>query len=100
MNNKLQTELLYETKKKSMLVAYILGAFLGSFGIHYFYAGKEEYGIAVLCSFVLTFYEPQLILLHGTIVLAGLVHTKFVIDEVNEGIRTECEAICEVSNNS
>ena len=91
-NNKLQIELLYETKKKSMLWAYLIGAFLGSFGMHYFYAGKENYGLVVLISLVLTFFAPQLILIHSIMVLTGLVHTKFVIDEVNEGIRAECEA--------
>ena len=92
MNNKVQIELLYEARKKSMLVAYIVGAFFGGLGVHYFYAGRNDLGLALLGCFVLSLVAIPLVFVWVIFVFVGVVHTKYVVEEVNNTIRKECNA--------
>lgn len=54
-----QTMMMYDIRKKSMVLAYLLWWFLGAFGAHRFYLGRTGSAIAMLlitlCSFVLVF---------------------------------------------
>ena len=50
-----KTLLQYEANKKSVVVAYLLLIFLGSFGVHRFYAGATKSGAIMLSLFVLSF---------------------------------------------
>jgi len=43
-----QTMMMYDIKKKSMVLAYLLWFFLGSFGAHRFYLGKIGSAVAML----------------------------------------------------
>ena len=49
-----KTLLQYEANKKSVVVAYLLLIFLGSFGVHRFYAGTTKPGAIMLSLFVLS----------------------------------------------
>ncbi len=44
-----QTMMMYDIKKKSMVLAYLLWWFLGTFGAHRFYLGRTGSAIAMLC---------------------------------------------------
>jgi TM2 domain-containing membrane protein YozV len=50
-----------ELKPKSRLAFILLGIFLGSFGVHNFYAGYIKRGVAQLCLTVLTFFYASVI---------------------------------------
>jgi len=50
-----------ELKPKSRLTFILLGIFLGSFGVHNFYAGYTKRGIAQLCLTVLTLFYASAI---------------------------------------
>ena len=99
MNNKLQVELLYNSRKKSMAVAYIWGFFLGSIGISYFYLGKPDWGSAVIGLFIFSYIIPSISVIWALVVVLGVVHTYFLTNEVNEGIRLECEMLLEEDKN-
>jgi TM2 domain-containing membrane protein YozV len=43
-----QTLMRYDINKKSMLLAYVLWWFLGTFGVHRFYLGRIGSGLAML----------------------------------------------------
>lgn len=49
-----KTLLQYEANKKSVVVAYLLLTFLGSFGVHRFYAGATKSSAIMLSLFVLS----------------------------------------------
>ena len=49
-----KTLLQYEANKKSVVVAYLLLIFLGSLGVHRFYAGATKSGAIMLSLFVLS----------------------------------------------
>ena len=49
-----KTLLQYEANKKSVVVAYLLLLFLGSFRVHRFYAGSVKSGAITLSLFVLS----------------------------------------------
>ncbi|HHN77834.1 MAG TPA: TM2 domain-containing protein [Phycisphaerales bacterium] len=44
-----RTMMMYDIKKKSMVLAYLLWWFLGTFGAHRFYLGRTGSAIAMLC---------------------------------------------------
>ena len=50
-----------ELKPKSRLAFILLGIFLGSFGIHNFYAGYTKRGVAQLCLTVFTFFYGSIV---------------------------------------
>ena len=50
-----------EVRPKSRLAFILLGIFLGSFGIHNFYAGYVKRGVAQLCLTVLTFFYGSVV---------------------------------------
>ena len=49
-----KTLIQYEANKKSVVVAFLLLIFLGSFGVHRFYAGTTKSGAIMLSLFVLS----------------------------------------------
>ena len=95
MENRLKIEVLYDSRKKSKLIAYAIGAVLGSLGGHYFYLGKENYGCVILGLLVVSTVVPQLTIVFLLAVFAGVIHTAFVCDEVNLQIRDECQILME-----
>ncbi len=44
-----RTMMIYDIKKKSMVLAYLFWLFLGSFGAHRFYLGRTGSAIVMLC---------------------------------------------------
>lgn len=95
MNKKLQIEMLYDSKKKSMIIAYLLGFLLGSFGVHYFYAGETEMGVFVIALLVAGMLFPPVLFIFWAVVIIGVVHTYFVVEDANKKIHLQCEALYE-----
>jgi len=96
MNKMLQVEMLYNSRKKNALIAYIVGFFLGAFGAHYFYCGKNDWGLAILMLLALGFITGgALMFLHVIAVMLGFVHTWFVVEEVNKDIYQGCMVMIE-----
>ena len=92
ISNEVKAEVLYNSKKKSMLAAYLLGGFLGNIGAHYFYLGKKEYAFVMIANTILMLAtsasgsEGAIVL--GSLVYllvlgASFVHTYYVCNEVN-----------------
>lgn len=55
MDDNLRTQLQFESSKKSTGVSYLLWFFLGSFGAHRFYLGRNGSAIGQLALFLLGF---------------------------------------------
>ena len=93
--NKAQIEILYNQKKKNMVVAYLLGALLGGFGVHYFYAGRVDFGLSVLGLFAVAVFIPNLFTLYlfCIAVWGGMIHTYFVVEASNKKIHKEVEVL-------
>ena len=91
-DNILKVELLYNSRKKNMFVGYLLGAVFGGFGVHYFYAGKSDYGLCILALLALTIFTGGATLfIHVIAMLAGVIHTYFVVEDANKVIYQECK---------
>ena len=95
MSNKIQIEMLYESKRKSKLIAYLIGAIGGSFGLHLFYLKHNEYACLVLALLGLSILVPQLMIIHVIVVLSGVIHTNYLVDNYNIKTRVECELLME-----
>jgi TM2 domain-containing membrane protein YozV len=86
-------DIMYNRTKKSMLIAYLLGAILGSFGLHWFYLGKHEYGAVSLGLLFLAMVIPASSVLMVIWTLAAVVYTYFVVNQVNAEILEEIEVL-------
>ena len=87
----INTEILYKLKKKSMFLAYIIGAFFGGFGAHYFYTERNELGFLMVLSFIVAVIAPPYLFIHSLFVLAGVVHTKMIVDVFNINVLLDIE---------
>lgn len=54
MADQSRAAMVYDAKKKSLLIAYLLWWFLGSLGVHRMYAGRVASGVAMLVVFVVS----------------------------------------------
>ncbi|AKO61100.1 hypothetical protein AXI76_gp199 [Pseudoalteromonas phage H101] len=82
----------YHSKKRSKPLAYILGAFLGGFGVHGFYIGGETgnmLGGITLLALIGSFIDPMLFTGHMLMVFSGVVWTHFVVDSRNKEFMEE-----------
>ena len=104
INNEVKAEVLYNSKKKSMWAAYLLGAFLGNTGAHYFYLGKKEYGFIMIANTVIMVASSVSgsngIAAFGAIVYflvigGSFVHTYYACNEANKQIQDECAILAE-----
>lgn len=94
MDNNFKIEVLYNQRKKNMVVAYLLGAVLGGFGAHYFYCRESGYGAVILGLLLLSILSGgALAFLYWIAVLGGVVHTYYCVEKVNAQIRLECEVL-------
>ena len=78
MNDNLQKQMVFESKRKSMGIAYLLWFFFGFFGVHRFYAGKTKSAIVQL---VLTLTGVGLVvnipwLLADLFMIPGMIHER------------------------
>lgn len=94
MNN-FQKEILFDSRKKSTLVAYLLGAFLGGIGCHRFYLGEYKGGMAYVVLLILGFIFPLVTTLHVVFLIADFFLTYGLVKEYNKNVRKEVEAISE-----
>jgi hypothetical protein len=104
ISNEVKAEVLYNSKKKSMLAAYLLGGFLGNIGAHYFYLGRKEFGFIMIGNTILmvatTASGSEGVMVLGSLVYllalgASFVHTYYVCNEVNKNLRDECAIMVE-----
>lgn len=82
----------YHSKKRNKVVAYLLGAIFGSFGVHAFYVGGEtgnKIGLITLAGFILSFFSAALAMPWAIFVLSGLVYTHFIVDSRNKELLEE-----------
>ena len=93
MNKETQVEVLFNSKKKSMLIAYVLGALFGGFGVHYFVLDEPFYGVLTIGLFVLGVVVPPVMVANVIWVLWGVIHTKMVCEAKNKEIRLMCEQL-------
>ncbi len=102
MNKQLQIEVLYNSRKVSMIIAYFLGLFTGAFGGHYMYIGGEArgYGVIMLITLILSLMSifgmgsTNWALIHGLLVIGSFFHTYFAVSIRNKQIKQECMIIC------
>ena len=78
----------YNSKKKSMVVAYLLGFIFGSFGAHAFYVGSSVGVVLGATTFGFLYYSfiyPDLLLIpYILFVLSGVVYTYFIVESRNK----------------
>lgn len=86
----------YNSKKRSMVVAYLLGAVFGSFGVHAFYVGGNS-GIflgAITCGLLYySFIYPEFLLVYLLFVLSGVVYTYFLVTDRNSDLLVDASKI-------
>lgn len=99
MNKITKANILYNGRKKSVLIAYLIGLFLGGIGGHYFYLDNNALGALMVGSFILTILTcvifPPFLLFHCLLVLIGSVHTYLLCNKVNKQIYEECLVLSE-----
>lgn len=93
--NTYQKEILFDSRKKSVLVAYLLGAFLGGLSVHRLYLGHYTWACVVIGVLLLSLVVPILGLLHIILVLLDFFLTYGLVKEYNKDVRKEIEAISE-----
>lgn len=86
MNNKQLA--LYELSKKSTAIAYILGFFLGWFGVHLFYLGENGQGFARLFLFLVGVVIPPLVILSVVVYIADAFLTYEFVQKYNAKLLT------------
>lgn len=94
MNNKqILVERLYNQQKKSMLGAYLLGAFLGGLGVQYLYVKRLDLFSVTLGLFFLSFIAPIIVVFFFIWVLVGLVLTYIAVEDYNEKLHSTLEIL-------
>ena len=84
----------YHSKKRSKVLAYLLGAVFGSFGVHAFYVGGETgtgLGWITLVAFLGSFIESMLFPIYILVVLSAVVWTHFLVDKRNRELLEEAK---------
>lgn len=94
MNN-FQKEILFDSRKKSKLVAYLLGAVLGGIGGHRLYLKEYKGACAIILLLVLSLVFPIVGVIHVIFVLIDFFLTWGLTDSYNKNVRKEIEAIAE-----
>ena len=86
----------YHSKKRNKVVAYLLGAIFGSFGVHAFYVGGDTgniLGASTLAGFIVTFFSPELTFPWMVFVLSGIIYTHFIVDSRNKELLDEAASL-------
>lgn len=91
--NAFQKELLFDSRKKSTFVAYLLGAILGGLGLHRIYLKDYTYAGVILCLFLLSFAIPLAGVLHLILVLLDVFLTYSEVKGYNKRVRREIEGL-------
>jgi TM2 domain-containing membrane protein YozV len=81
MNNK--SMMLYDNQKKSVFLAYLLGAFLGWLGVHLFYTENYLAGAIRLVCGLLSPVLGIFTIIFGLLMLYDLFATYFVVKDYN-----------------
>lgn len=82
----------YNSKKKNIIVAYLLGAVFGSFGAHAFYVGGDYgavLGVLSIAGFIYSFSDPTIFMIYGLFVLSGVLYTYFLVKHRNQQLMKE-----------
>lgn len=84
MNNK--SVMLYDNQKKSVFLAYLLGAFFGWLGLHMFYLSDNIGGAGRLILGLLSLSYYPFTLLLGLVMLYDLFATYFAVKTYNANL--------------
>lgn len=104
ISNEVKAEVLYNSKKKSMLAAYLLGGFLGNIGAHYFYLRSKEYAFVMMANTVMmvassisanTGIAAVGAVVYFLVIGGSFVHTYYACNAVNKQIQDECAIMAE-----
>jgi len=104
ISNEIKAEVLYNSKKKSMWTSYLLGAFLGGIGAHYFYLGKKEFAFIMIANTLMmvasslsanTGIAAVGAVVYFLVVGGSFVHTYYACNAVNKQIQDECAILAE-----
>lgn len=85
MDENTKKTLLYDAKKKSALIAYIIFLFtgFGFLGIHRFYLGSTMIGLLLIVTFIFGFVFPPLFLINGIFLIIDLFSISFIAKKKN-----------------
>ena len=87
----------YNSKKRSMVVAYLLGAVFGSFGVHAFYVGGNTGIILGATTFGFLYYSfiyPDILIIpYMLYVFSGVVYTYFIVENRNKELMEMAEKL-------
>ena len=73
----------YTSKKKNVVIAYLIGFILGGFGAHAFYVGGDVGNILGLLSIVgilVSLAYPAFYIIYGIFLFSGVVYTYFLVE--------------------
>jgi uncharacterized membrane protein len=93
MNKTTKAQLEYNSRKVGYGWAYIGGALLGGLYLHYAIIKEWDFFLVGIGVLVAGFFEPVFLVIHFIFVLAGVFHTKVLIDKQNEKIMKDCEDV-------
>lgn len=89
--NTYQKEILFESRKKNMFIAYLLGCFLGGVSAHRLYLKHYHWACVVIGLLLLSLIFPILGVLHLILVLVDFFLTYSLVKEYNKKVREEIE---------
>ena len=91
--NTYQKEILFESRKKNMFIAYLLGCFLGGIGMHRFYLKDFLGGSAYIVLLFLSMFIPIIGAVHLVYLFVDFFLTYRMVNVYNLGVRKEIEDI-------
>ncbi|QHZ59831.1 transmembrane domain protein [Alteromonas phage vB_AmeM_PT11-V22] len=88
-----QQEILYDSRKKNVFIAYLLGALLASVGLHRFYLGDNVGGLVYVVLFFFGMFVPVLYVITCILFVFDLFYTYHLCKEYNIKVRRTIEAM-------
>lgn len=76
----------YSEMKKNKFIAYLLGFFLGAFGVHRFYLNEKIGGTLYIVSFLLTIIAPPFIAVVMVCYIIDGFYTWVLCDKYNSNV--------------
>jgi len=88
-----QQEMLYDSRKKNVFIAYLLGGLFGGLGAHRFYLEDNVVGLVYVVLFFFGMFVSALYFISFILCLVDLFYTYYLCKEYNIKVRRSIESM-------